>query len=108
VAAFRAALDEKLDLAAHACRVLRQDGNFEVPWAPDLSTVAFRLRDGGDNATLRLLEQVNATGRLFLSSTRVRGRALLRLCILSHRTHRGHVDEMLAIICSAAKTLVSA
>lgn len=107
VAAFRTALDEKLDLAAHAYRVLRQDGNFEVPWAPDLSTVAFRLRDDGDNATLRLLEQVNATGRLFLSSTRVQGHVLLRLCILSHRTHRGHVDEMLAIICSAARTLVS-
>jgi aromatic-L-amino-acid decarboxylase len=104
VTAFRAALDEKLDLAAHACRVLRQDENFEVPWAPDLSTVAFRLRDGGDDASLRLLEKVNATGRLFLSSTRIQGRVLLRLCILSHRTHRGHVDEMLATIRSAART----
>lgn len=103
VAAFRAALDEKLDLAAHAASVLGQDGNLEVPWAPDLSTVAFRPRHGGDDAALRLLEQVNATRRVFLSSTRIGGRVTARLCLLSHRTHREHVDEILAIIRSAAK-----
>lgn len=102
VAAFRDALDEKLTLAAHAYRDLAGDPRLDVPWEPDLSVVAFPPRDGGDPASLRLLESVNAGGRVFLSSTRVGGRVMLRLCILSHRTHQDRIDEALAIIHQAA------
>ncbi|MGH3275924.1 MAG: pyridoxal phosphate-dependent decarboxylase family protein [Streptosporangiaceae bacterium] len=101
--AFREALDEKLDLAAHAYGVLVEDDRLELPWKPDLSTVAFRLNGGDYDANCRLLERINATNRLFLSSTTIDGRFTLRLCILSHRTHRRHVDEMLDIIQSAAR-----
>jgi len=101
--AFRAALDEKLELAAHAYAELSQDENIEVPWAPDLSTVAFRVRGDGDDASLRLLERVNATGEMFLSSTTIRGRVFVRLCVLSHRTHARHAERMIEIIRSAAK-----
>jgi aromatic-L-amino-acid decarboxylase len=48
VAAFRQALDEKLDLAAMADSLLRHDERIELPWRPDLTVVAFRLRDGSD------------------------------------------------------------
>lgn len=103
VGAFRAALDEKLDLAARAYRVLSQDDKLEVPWVPDLSIVAFRLREGDDKANQRLLKQINATGMTFLSSTKIQEREILRLCILSHRTHGEHVDQILNIIHSAAR-----
>ena len=102
VAAFRDALDEKLTLARHAYRDLAADPRLELPWAPDLSVVTFRLRDGGDEANLRLLAAINADGRIFTSSTRIAGRVTLRLCILSHRTHREHVDQALALIHRAA------
>jgi aromatic-L-amino-acid decarboxylase len=98
VAAFRDALDEKLTLARDAYRDLAADPRLDVPWAPDLSVVAFRLRDGGDDANLRLLARINADGRIFTSSTRIAGRVTLRLCVLSHRTHRDHVGQALAII----------
>ena len=39
--AFRAALDEKLDLARHAYGALSATDGLEVPWPPDLSIVAF-------------------------------------------------------------------
>ena len=97
-AAFRAALDEKLDLARHAYRDLAADPALEVPWEPTLSTVVFRLRNAGDDASLALLDRVNRAGRVFLSSTRIGGQVMLRLCVLSHRTHREHVDEALAVI----------
>jgi aromatic-L-amino-acid decarboxylase len=102
VAAFRDALDEKLTLAQEAYRDLAADPRLEVPWAPDLSVVAFRLRDGGDDANLRLLAKINADGRIFTSSTRINARVTLRLSILSHRTHREHVNQALAIIHQAA------
>ena len=103
VGAFRAALDEKLDLAAHAHADLARDPRLELPWPPDLSTVAFRLRRGDDDANLRFLDRINASGHVFSSSTRVGGRVLLRLCILSHRTHLVHVDRALQIIHAAAR-----
>jgi aromatic-L-amino-acid decarboxylase len=105
VAAFRDALDEKLTLARDAYRDLAADTRLELPWRPDLSTVAFRPREGGDAAGLRLLGQINADGRIFISSTRIQDRLTLRLCILSHRTHREHAEQAVSIIHAAAKAL---
>jgi aromatic-L-amino-acid/L-tryptophan decarboxylase len=103
IRAFRQALDEKLDLAAWACRELSADPALELPWEPELSTVAFRLRgdESTDRDNQRLLEQIHASGRLYLSSTRIDGRQLLRLCIISHRTHRPDVEDAVGIIRSA-------
>lgn len=103
VGAFRRALDEKLDLAAWAYRELSADPALELPWEPDLSIVPFRMRGdestNGDNQ--RLLERVHATRRLYLSSTRIDGRQLLRLCIISHRTHRPDVEDAVRIVRAA-------
>ena len=97
VAAFRATLDEKLDLAAAAYRTLSSEPRLELPWPPELSIVAFRL-PAGDEANQALLERINATKRLFLSSTRIEDRFFLRLCILSHRVHAEHVEEAIEVI----------
>lgn len=98
--AFREALDEKLDLARYAHAELVAAG-FEVPWEPRLSTVAFRL-PGTDESNARLLQRVNAGGRVFLSSTTIRGRFMLRLAVVSHRTHHDRVAEAVDIIRTAA------
>jgi aromatic-L-amino-acid decarboxylase len=97
VGAFREALDEKLDLARHAYDRLREIPELELPWEPDLSIVAFRHRDG-DEASRRLLDLVNASRRVFLSSTVVDGRFMVRICVIVHRTHRDRVDECLALV----------
>jgi aromatic-L-amino-acid decarboxylase len=105
VSAFRAALDEKLDLTAHLYEALKSDPNLEVPWAPDLTVVAFRLRDGDDDANRALLERINASRRVFLSSTVLEGRFTIRACIVSHRTHRDRIDECIQIVRRAAAEL---
>jgi len=99
VGAFRAALDEKLDLAALAYDDLRADARLELPWPPDLSTVAFRLAPpAGDQQNQDLLARINATRRVHLSSTRIHDRHTLRLCIISHRTHHPRLQEALTLI----------
>ncbi len=98
VSAFREALDEKLDLAEHLHEGLKAMPELELPWAPDLSIVPFRLRDGDDAANRALLAAINASKRVFLSSTVLDGRFTLRACILSHRTHRDRIDELLEIV----------
>ena len=54
------------------------------------------------SADQRLLERIHATRRLYLSSTRIDGRQLLRLCIISHRTHRPAVEAAVRLIRTAA------
>jgi aromatic-L-amino-acid decarboxylase len=45
-----------------------------------------------------LLDAVNGSGRAFLSSTLLGGKVALRMCILSFRTERPHVDDALGAI----------
>jgi aromatic-L-amino-acid decarboxylase len=104
-AAFRNALSEKLELARHAARALAADDAFELVEEPQLSVVAFRLRDRTDDDNARLLARVNARGRVFLSSTRLQGRLTLRICVLCFRTHRDRVDEAVAALRQEAARL---
>jgi aromatic-L-amino-acid decarboxylase len=105
IAAFREALDEKLDLSEALDAAFRADPNLELPWATQLTVTPFRLRDGDDAANEELLRRINASGRVFLSSTRVHGRFTLRVCIVSHRTHRDRIDECISIVRDAAQAL---
>jgi aromatic-L-amino-acid decarboxylase len=98
VDAFREALDEKLDLARLLYEELSTIPELELPWEPELTVVPFRLRDGSDAADRRLLDLINASKRVVLSSTVVQDRFTIRACILSHRTHRDRVEECAQIV----------
>ena len=53
----------------------------------------------------RLLDRINDSRRIFLSSTTIRGQFVIRPCIVSHRTHRDRIEETVDIIRRAAKEL---
>jgi aromatic-L-amino-acid decarboxylase len=95
VATFEQALDEKLDLAAFLYEELVSTPGLTVPWRPELSLVAFRPAQS-DARTL--LEQVNSSGRLWISSADFRGHTHLRICILSHRTRWDRIREAVQLI----------
>jgi aromatic-L-amino-acid decarboxylase len=105
VAAFRDALDEKLDLAGFVGEELAADPNLVVPWRPQLTVVPFRLREGDEQANRELLARINASKRVFLSSTLVHGVYTLRVCIVSHRTHKDRIEECVEIVRRAAAGL---
>jgi glutamate/tyrosine decarboxylase-like PLP-dependent enzyme len=72
---------------------------------PSLSVVCFRfldpsLKDEEAIAALnrRLLERLQLGGEAFLTGTELRGRFVLRACIINHRSRREDVDRMLAAI----------
>ncbi len=106
--AFRAALDEKLDLTRLLYEALAATPGFELPWEPQMTVVAFRYRprEGDPEAFNRaLLDRINESRRVFLSSTMIDDRFVLRACIVSHRTHRERIEEAIEIIRSAAAEL---
>ena len=98
-AAFRRALDEKLDLAEWAAAELDRMPDVEMLARPQLSTLAFRVvRKGlGDEATnalnQRIMAGVNARGRVHLTGTKLRGRFAIRISVLSFRTHLDRMRE---------------
>jgi aromatic-L-amino-acid decarboxylase len=100
---FQAALDEKLLLARYFYQEIQALG-FEVGPYPDLSIVTFRWAP--PDATLEQANQINQEivdgarrdGRIFLSSTLLDGRFILRMVALSFRTHRQTIDLALQIL----------
>lgn len=104
---FRRNLDEKLDLALYAARELEKEPGIEVVAWPQLTVVAFRLvRPGLDLESLNrlnrsLVERVNARKRVHLSGTELHGAFVLRVCVLSFRTHLDRLEQGLDDIRSA-------
>ena len=64
--------------------------------------MAFRLAGGDRDANTRLLNRINDSKRVFLSSTLVADGYLIRACIVSHRTHADRIDECIEIVRKAA------
>jgi aromatic-L-amino-acid decarboxylase len=99
--AFRAQLEEKLALARLAADRLREMAGIEMLAEPQLSLLAFRLAPEGvpeaelEGLNRRFLDRINARQRVFLTSTRLRGRLALRICVLSFRTHRDRMEMAL-------------
>jgi len=105
VAVFRAALEEKLVLAAYLHARLAAIPDVEVGPEPDLSVVTFRCRSrrgDGDAASRRLHEALLEDGRMFLSSTMIGDVFTLRMAVLNVRTHREHVDRAVDAITELA------
>ena len=103
--AFRDALDEKLELARYAAKALAAHPNVELTHQPALSLLAFRCRpprrasvSEGEALQRRVLRGVNARQRVLLTTALVEGRTVLRMCVLSFRTHKDRIDMALADI----------
>jgi aromatic-L-amino-acid/L-tryptophan decarboxylase len=94
IAPFRDALQEKLELAREAADAVRRMPGIEMVAEPELSLFAFRQvrpdLDGPalDRLNLAFLKRINERKRVFLTGTWLRGRFVLRVCVLSFRTHR--------------------
>jgi aromatic-L-amino-acid/L-tryptophan decarboxylase len=94
VAPFREQLDEKLDLIQYAADELRGMDGIEIVAEPQLSILAFRV-PGDDQRNREFLDAVNAKKRVMLTGAMVEGRFVIRVAVVSHRTHRDRIDMML-------------
>lgn len=101
VGAFRAALEEKLLLARYAWKELRKFENIELGPEPELSVVIFRFLPEHGNANKfneQIIRKIHQDGRVFISSTSIKGVFTLRLAILAFRAHLDIIDLALKII----------
>ncbi|GBD35344.1 L-2,4-diaminobutyrate decarboxylase [bacterium HR36] len=85
---------------------LASDPRFELAAPVSLNLVCFRLRaDDATNQTF--LHRLNASGRLYLTHTRVRERFTLRLCIGNLRTQEHHLRAAWQLLQQTADQLLS-
>ena len=98
MARLRAAIEEKRALAVEAAALVGQLPGVVLVARPQLSLFVFYLNRPGasleqQNAMTRtLLGRVAARGKIMLTGCLVDGRFLARVCILSFRTRREHME----------------
>ncbi|HYT94093.1 MAG TPA: aminotransferase class V-fold PLP-dependent enzyme [Gemmataceae bacterium] len=101
---FRDLVSHCCGLAEYAQALLEHAGVFEILSPRQLSIVAFRYAPAGiaapelDALNAALLDEVRATGRAFLSSTRLQGQLALRLCFVNWRTTASDVEEVVRLL----------
>jgi aromatic-L-amino-acid decarboxylase len=87
---------QHVDFAVRLADELRQRPDVEV-MSQSLSVLAFRLT-AGDEATMAAMEKMNATGRLFVSHTKLRGHYAIRVAIGNGATEWRHVAQVLELL----------
>ena len=90
-------LREHIRLARMLAQEIRDDPRFELAAPVPFSLVCFRYR-GTDEENQRLVEQINASGKAFLSSTILHGRFVLRFSIGNIATTEQDIRETWELI----------
>jgi aromatic-L-amino-acid/L-tryptophan decarboxylase len=102
---YKAAIEENLALANYLADCIRSAADLDLMAPPSLSVVCFRFLDptvGNEEAAAALnralLERLQLGGDAFLTSTELRGRFVLRACIVNYRSTRQDIDRMLKAV----------
>lgn len=101
LAPFRAALEEKIQLARYFYNELQSIEGIELGPYPELSVVTFRYRPKSGDANefnKKLVNEIQRDGKVFLSSTMLDGKFVIRLAVLAFRTHLDTIDLAIDII----------
>ena len=83
---------------------VEKDDRFEIVVPPPLNLICFRYR-GSDEQNQRLMDNLNASGALYLTHTRLADRFVLRLCVGQTNTEAKHVEAAWQHIQKAASNL---
>ncbi|MEX2479779.1 MAG: pyridoxal-dependent decarboxylase [Gammaproteobacteria bacterium] len=100
-AALREFVRHHVALASELAAWIDDSADFDLVVPRSLNLVCFAAR-GDDDRSRRLLERVNASGRLFMSHGVIRGRYCLRLCVGQTYTTRTHVEAAWTLIRATA------
>ncbi len=111
--AIRHRLAEHIRLAGELARRIDEHPDFERLAPAPLSVVCFRWNPKTlalseaelDAANERLIDLINATGDIFISHTRLRGRLAIRVAIGHMRTDETHVRRMWELLLQSCREL---
>ena len=99
-----ARLKNHIALAKVFAEWMKAENDFEILAPINFSTICFRYNPGSKSENElniineNLLENINKSGKIFLSHTKLNGKFVIRLTIGSIRQERKHVEEAFQII----------
>lgn len=102
-----------IDKAAYLADLVKEHEQLELVAHGPLSIVCFRYNPGGlDGESLnklndRIINQIEADGRVFLTGTKIRGKTALRACFINHRTQKNDIDFLRNVVLEIASDLTS-
>jgi aromatic-L-amino-acid decarboxylase len=93
-----------IELAQEFAAWVQADPRFELAVEPPFNLVCFRYC-GGDEINQSLMDNLNASGNLYLTHTRMNDKLTLRLSVGQTHTERRHVQAAWDQICQVSKLL---
>jgi glutamate/tyrosine decarboxylase-like PLP-dependent enzyme len=111
VEGYRQSIARDIELAEVLRRRVASDADFELVAGGPLSIACFRYRPRSracsdadlDRVNRRLLDRVQAEGRVFLTGTELAGRFVLRACIVNFRTSEDDVGTLVEALRTAGE-----
>ena len=106
---FVACLEEKLLLTIYFRECIKKIG-FKLGPEPDLSVSYFwyPLKNGNENTfNEKLMKEIHNDGEVFLSSTKINDKFLIRIAVLSFRTKLHTIDKAITMIDNARKMITA-
>jgi glutamate/tyrosine decarboxylase-like PLP-dependent enzyme len=107
------AIVEDNSLAAYLGELVFQADDFELLAPVELSICCFRYvkKDASeaelDRLNAQIMAAVQKSGRAYLSNATVNGKFALRACITNFRTTKADIEETLAVVRKAARSLAT-
>jgi len=108
--AYEELIDRQLQLADRFAAWIRKS-DFEIAVPHRLPIVTFRLKAGErsepelDEAHHRIVDEVTRDGQRWISETRVDGRSVLRMMVISYLTEERHLEALQEVLAQAAQKL---
>jgi aromatic-L-amino-acid decarboxylase len=106
VAGLQARIREHVRLAAEFAAWVDADPRFERAAPTPLNLVCFR-HVAGDPVNQQIMDRINASGRAYLTHTRVADKLTLRLSIGQTRTEQRPVEEVWRLLCETAAAVAA-
>jgi len=97
---------EHVALAQQFADWVRVDARFELAVEPPLNLVCFR-HIGGELINQAIMDQLNQSGELYLTHTRMQDQLTLRFCVGQTHTQARHVQRAWELICKTADELAN-
>ncbi|MBK5260541.1 MAG: amino acid decarboxylase [Thermoanaerobaculia bacterium] len=99
----RAVIRDQVEMATRLAAELLKVPGVELLAPPSLSVIVFRLK-AGEEATMSLLERMNASGKLFVSHTKLRDTYGIRVAIGNGATEWRHVQQIVDGVRASAES----
>ncbi len=111
IKAIKEMIQKDIDLAKYLSNSIEESNDFELIAESDLAISCFRYtgncttEEEIDSINRKLIPALEQDGRVFITSTTIKNKFVIRACLINHRMHKGTVDYLVNVIREVAERL---